>query len=138
MKRQGPPSFSQARRGNTLPADAATKSSGLARALSKLGFCSRSQARELIRSGRVRVNGQIRRDPEFRVLLRKDRIVVDQKTVELASKIYVMLNKPRGLVTSAADEQGRETVFSCLKELPFLAPVGRLDKASEGLLLFTN
>src|SRR6266404_3097749 len=116
------------------------QSTGLARALSKLGFCSRSQAWPLIQSGRVRVNSIIRRDPESRVMLYSDRISVDQKKVESATKVYLMLNKPRGLVTSAADEQGRDTVFSCFKgkELPFVAPVGRLDKASEGLLLFTN
>ena len=50
-----------------------------------------------------------------------------------------MLNKPRGLVTTASDEKGRETVYSCLESnVPWLAPVGRLDKASEGLLLLTN
>jgi 23S rRNA pseudouridine2605 synthase len=60
--------------------------------------------------------------------------------VQAARKVYLMLNKPRGLVTTASDERGRPTVFSCLAEagLPSLAPVGRLDKASEGLLLFTN
>jgi len=116
------------------------QSTGLARALSKLGFCSRSQAWPLIQAGRVRVNGVVRRDPESRVAPHNDRITVDQEKVESAAKVYLMLNKPRGLVTSAADEQGRDTVFSCLigKPLPFVTPVGRLDKASEGLLLFTN
>ncbi len=116
------------------------QSTGLARALSKLGFCSRSQAWPLIQAGRVRVNGVVRRDPESRVAPHNDRITVDQEKVESAAKVYLMLNKPRGLVTSAADEHGRDTVFSCLngKELPFVTPVGRLDKASEGLLLFTN
>src|SRR5882724_8384193 len=116
------------------------QSTGLARALSKLGFCSRSPAWPLIQAGRVRVNGVVRRDPESRVAPHNDRITVDQEKVESAAKVYLMLNKPRGLVTSAADEHGRDTVFSCLtwKVLPFVTPVGRLDKASEGLLLFTN
>jgi 23S rRNA pseudouridine2605 synthase len=115
-------------------------SSGLARALSKLGFCSRGQAWKLIETGRVRVNGVITRDPEMRVNWQRDRIEVDEQAIQRQAKIYLMLNKPRGLVTTAADEQGRDTVFECLagKGLPFLAPVGRLDKASEGLLLFTN
>jgi len=115
-------------------------SSGLARALSKLGFCSRSRAALLITAGRVSVNNLIRKDPEFRVDPRFDRISVDNQAVGAAEKIYLMLNKPRGLVVTASDEQGRETVFECLKGagLPFVAPVGRLDKASEGLLLFTN
>jgi 23S rRNA pseudouridine2605 synthase len=114
--------------------------SGLARALSKLGFCSRSQAWELIEAGRVRVNGAVMRDPEMRVAWQRDRIQVDEQAIREERKVYLMLNKPRGLVTTTADEQGRDTVFQCLagKGLPFVAPVGRLDKASEGLLLFTN
>lgn len=118
----------------------AGESGGLARALSKLGYCSRSQARALIQAGRVRVNGVPRRDPEWRVNLERDRLQVDEQAVRGEAKVYLMLNKPRGLVTTAADEQGRETVFECLagKGLPFVAPVGRLDKASEGLLLLTN
>ena len=112
---------------------------GLARALSKLGFCSRSQAAKLIRAGRVRLNGEARRDPETPVRLGRDRIEVDQNAVAAESKVYVMLNKPRGVVTTASDEKGRPTVYSLLGEqLPWVGPVGRLDKASEGLLLFTN
>ena len=112
----------------------------LARALSKMGFCSRSEATDLIRSGRVQVDGIVRCDIEWQVELGRDRIAVDGRGVRAESKVYLMLNKPRGLVTTASDEQGRETVFACLagKDLPFVAPVGRLDKASEGLLLLTN
>ena len=113
---------------------------GLARALSKLGLCSRSQGWVLIEAGRVRVNGRVVRDPETRVVPGRDRIEVDGRAVRAEAKVHLMLNKPRGLVTTASDEQGRETVFQCLTgmALPFVAPVGRLDKASEGLLLFTN
>jgi 23S rRNA pseudouridine2605 synthase len=112
---------------------------GLARTLSKLGYCSRAEAFELVRSGRVRVNGALRRDPESPTNP-EDRIEVDGAPVTASRRVYVMLNKPRGLVTSTADEQGRATVYSCLAghDLPFIAPVGRLDKASEGLLLLTN
>src|SRR5262245_64747557 len=113
---------------------------GLARALSKLGYCSRSQARNLIEAGRVRVNGAPHRDPERPVTLGRDGIEVDGAPVVAPAKAYLMLNKPRGLVTSTSDERGRDTVFCCLEgmKLPFVAPVGRLDKASEGLLLLTN
>src|SRR5438045_6306968 len=114
---------------------------GLARALSKLGYCSRTRAAEFIRAGRVRLNGALRRDPETPVHLQKDRIAVDGILVESGRKIYLMMNKPRGLVTTASDEKGRETIYSLLRSedaLPWLAPVGRLDKASEGLLLLTN
>lgn len=112
---------------------------GLARALSKLGYSSRSQAAALIREGRVRLNGVVRRDPEWPVHLRKDRIDIDTVPVSKGAFQYWMLNKPRGLVTTASDEKGRPTIYSLLDpSLPWLAPVGRLDKASEGLLLLTN
>jgi len=113
---------------------------GLARALSKLGFCSRTRAKALVLEGRVRVNGTVCREPGTPVDLERDRIQVDACRLDGTEKIYLMLNKPRGLVTSAADEKGRATVYHCLAEadLPWLAPAGRLDKASEGLLLLTN
>ena len=112
---------------------------GLARALSKLGYCSRSQAAELIRAGQVKLNGVVRLDPETQTHVGKDRIEVNDAPLAASGKIYLMLNKPRGVVTSASDEKGRETVYAYLpKNLPWLAPVGRLDKASEGMLLLTN
>lgn len=115
---------------------------GLARAISKLGYCSRSRAAELIRAGSVRLNGSIRRDPEAPVQLHHDRVLLEGREIANATSTYLMMNKPRGLVTTASDEKGRETVYSLLEnshfELPWVAPVGRLDMASEGLLLLTN
>lgn len=120
---------------------------GLARALSKRGLCSRTEAARWIAAGRVRVDGRIVRDPEFPICADgHQRIAVDDRDVDAAaSRIHVMLNKPRGLVTTARDEHGRDTVYRCFdgaqldgKPLPWLAPVGRLDRASEGLLLFCN
>ncbi len=113
---------------------------GLARAISKLGICSRSRAAKWIDEGRVAVNGRIARDPELPIDATRDRIAVDGDDVDVRERIYLMLNKPRGYVTSAADERGRDTVYALLADagLPWLAPVGRLDKASEGLLLLTN
>jgi 23S rRNA pseudouridine2605 synthase len=115
---------------------------GLARALSKLGYCSRSHAEERIRSGDVRLNGIVKRDPETPVRLDKDKIAVADQAIKLENKIYLAMNKPRGIVTTASDEKGRDTVYSILAKahetLPWVAPVGRLDKASEGLLLLTN
>ena len=115
------------------------KKTGLARAISKLGYCSRSQAVEEIRAGRVRVNDVVRRNPETPLLLGSDRITIQGKTVGAAAPVYLMMNKTRGLVTTASDEKNRPTVYSLLPPgTPWVSPVGRLDQASEGLLLFTN
>src|ERR1700676_2686347 len=127
------------RRGPRKASSSAKRTVGLARALSKLGYCSRSQAFELIRAGKVRLNGGLPRNPETPVRMGVDRIEIEGAVVQAAEKIYLMMNKPAGLVTTADDEKGRETVYSLLpKNLAWIAPVGRLDKASEGLLLFTN
>jgi len=115
------------------------KKVGLARALSKMGFCSRSEAVELIRAGRVKLNGAVKKNAETPVRVGRDAIQVDGKNAKAAEKVYCMLNKPRGIVTTAEDEQGRETVYALLPAgTPWMGPVGRLDKASEGLLLLTN
>jgi 23S rRNA pseudouridine2605 synthase len=112
---------------------------GLARAISKLGHCSRSNATKMIYAGDVALNGTIRRDPEFPVHLGLDRIKISGNEIQTQARIYWMLNKPRGLLTSASDEKGRDTIYSILDDtLPWMGPVGRLDKASEGLLLVTN
>lgn len=120
------------------PAPAAPRH-GLARVLSKQGLCSRTEAARWIAAGRVAVEGRVVRDPEFPVA-KGQRIAVDGDAVDAGERCYLMLNKPRGVVTTASDERGRDTVYRCLEgaALPWLAPVGRLDKASEGLLLFSN
>ncbi|HZQ25005.1 MAG TPA: pseudouridine synthase [Terriglobales bacterium] len=119
--------------------DRSSRRTGLARALSKLGYCSRSRAAELVRSGKVQLNGTVRRNPEFPVVLGRDRIELSGSRLESAGKRYIMLNKPRGVITTASDEKGRKTVYGLLgTETHWVAPVGRLDKASEGLLLLTN
>lgn len=112
---------------------------GLARVISKRGICSRSQAEALVREGRVRVAGHLVRDPEASTLADAE-IAIDGVVAESTQRRYLMLNKPRGMVTTASDESGRATVYACLQGegLPWLAPVGRLDKASEGLLLLSN
>lgn len=115
------------------------RATGLARAISRLGYCSRTQAAQLIRTGKVRLNGALRRDPETPVHLGKDRIEIDGRLLERAQPLYLALNKPRGVVTTASDEKGRDTVYRYLPAgTPWCSPVGRLDQASEGLLLFTN
>jgi 23S rRNA pseudouridine2605 synthase len=113
---------------------------GVARVISKLGLASRTQAARWVLDGRVTVNGRVVFDPDFPVRQGLDRVEVSGLGKTSEPRIVVMLNKPRGLLTTARDEKGRDTVYSCLEgsELPWLAPVGRLDKASEGLLLFSN
>lgn len=112
----------------------------LARALSKLGACSRAQAEQAVRAGRVTVNGRMVHDPNLRVEPARDRLTLDGTRVRPAIRTYVMLNKPAGLVTTRTDERGRDTVYICLEgaEYPRLVPVGRLDRDTQGLLLFTN
>ena len=116
------------------------KRATLPRALSKLGYCSRTQAEALISAGRVTVNGSTVTDPATWVDLERAQFAVDGIAISAEEKLYFMLNKPRGLVTTRDDPEGRPTVYDCLKDVDarHLAPVGRLDKASEGLLLFTN
>ncbi len=93
----------------------------------------------MIRGGQVLLNRATPRNPETPVRLGVDRIEIAGKPLRAAEKVYVMMNKPRGMVTTAADEKGRDTVYSLLpKDQDWLAPVGRLDKASEGLLILTN
>ena len=142
MQRRPPhpkPSPSPAPRNRAAPAKPRTPKYGLARVLSKRGFCSRSEAEALVRAGRVATDGRVQFDPHYPTALNA-RIDVDGKEAQAQAKVYLMLNKPRGLVTTTQDEQGRDTVYRCFDgaDLPWIAPVGRLDKASEGLLLFSN
>jgi len=105
-----------------------------------MGICSRSQAEKAVREGRVTVDGRVVLDPERPADPERQRIVLDGNSIAASTRVYIALNKPRGIVVSAADERGRDTVYDLLKEagLPWLGPVGRLDKASEGLLLLSN
>jgi 23S rRNA pseudouridine2605 synthase len=108
--------------------------------LSKLGVCSRSQAEKAVREGRVSVDGNLVLDPERPADAQRQQIRLDNELVVATTRVYLAINKPRGIVVSAADERGRDTVYDLLKDagLPWLGPVGRLDKASEGLLLLSN
>lgn len=133
------------RPGPTEAADAVMDSKrasrhGLARVLSKRGICSRTEAARWVSAGRVSIGGWVVTDPEFPVIDIGQPICIDGVAPNQDRWLYLALNKPRGLVTTTRDERGRDTVYSCLKDtqLPWLAPVGRLDKASEGLLLFSN
>jgi 23S rRNA pseudouridine2605 synthase len=108
--------------------------------MSKQGLASRTQAAAWVKAGRVSVNGKVVTDPESPVHVGVDVITVEGQKAERQPRQVLMLNKPRGLLVTTHDEKGRDTVYSCFEgaELPWLAPVGRLDKASEGLLLFSN
>lgn len=120
---------------------------GVARVISKRGYCSRSQAEKLVREGHVILRGKPVRDPESPAY-ENDEILVDGTPVTTSEFVYFAMNKPRGIVTTASDEKGRKTVMDLFREeyakmfpgkpVPHIAPVGRLDAASEGLLLFTN
>ena len=107
--------------------------------LSEIGISSRRKAEEFIREGRVTVNGHIARIGDRADPL-QDRIKVDGRSVSASSpKVYLLLNKPRGTVTTTDDPAGRKTVMDLLRiKKPRLFPVGRLDYDAEGLLLLTN
>lgn len=111
----------------------------LERALSKLGAASRSQTREWVLKGRLQVNGRTVRDTMCMVSPEKDTFTVDGKPMRKDGWQAIMLNKPKAVVTTKSDEQGRRTVFDLLpSELRTLHPVGRLDMATTGLLILTN
>ena len=111
----------------------------LDRALSRLGFCSRTEAAEWIRSGRVRVNGRPQTDPETWVDLDRDRITVNGRPLSAGRKVYLLLYKPKGYLTTWRDPQGRPTVYDLLGKMRhWIFPVGRLDLDTSGLLLMTN
>lgn len=116
------------------------QSYGLARVISKRGLCSRSEAEALIRAGRVQVSGRLVRDPENRTLIDADIKIDAQTQAASVARVYFALNKPRGLICSNSDERGRATVRGLFDglDVPHLSPVGRLDQASEGLLLMSN
>jgi len=110
----------------------------LIRTLSKLGLCSRTQALVHVQAGRVTVNGRCVKDPGY-VVRKTDVIQLNGETVRTKAKRYFLFHKPAGCVTTRSDEKGRKTVYDYLQGIPdWIAPVGRLDQDSEGLLLFTN
>jgi 23S rRNA pseudouridine2605 synthase len=111
----------------------------LHRALSKLGWGSRTQAWAWIRAGQVRVDGRVVTDPLAWVDLDGQRITRRGEDAPAAPRVVLALNKPRGVVTTRSDERGRRTVYDLLPAgLPWLFPAGRLDADSEGLLVLTN
>lgn len=110
----------------------------LARALSKLGFCSRARAPLIIKSGRVTVNGRVVREPAAAVNIHRDVVEVDGRHLEKPESVVLMLNKPAGYVTTSSDELSRKTAYDLVPRGLHLFAVGRLDMDTTGLLLFTN
>jgi pseudouridine synthase len=111
----------------------------LERVLSKAGVGSRVDARDRIRAGRVRVNGRVVRDPDHWVDIERDRVRLDDRPLKARERVYLLLYKPTGYLTTYRDPQGRPTVYELIKDVgTFLSPVGRLDLDTSGLLLMTN
>jgi 23S rRNA pseudouridine2605 synthase len=109
------------------------------RLLSKLGIASRGTSQEWVRAGRVQVNGRVVRDPATWVLWPKDAVLVDDQSIHDSVKRFFLFHKPKGVITTHSDEQGRKTIFDMLpSDLGYLHAVGRLDQATSGLLLLTN
>lgn len=111
----------------------------LDRVLSKAGICSRTEASEWIVRGRVRVNSKTVRDPEHWVAVDHDDVVVDGRPLLAQKKIYLLLYKPKGYLTTYKDPDGRPTVYDLLLDVDqWMFPVGRLDQDTSGLLILTN
>jgi 23S rRNA pseudouridine2605 synthase len=111
----------------------------LQRTLARAGVASRRKAEDLIRAGRVRVNGKLVTELGHRVDPALDRVQVDGRTVVAERSVYLLLHKPRGVVSTARDPEGRPTVLGCLEGLAVrVVPVGRLDFHTSGVLLLTN
>lgn len=112
----------------------------LQRYLAQAGVASRRRAETLISEGKVRVNGKRVTELGVKVRPGKDTVDVDGRRVQPEERLYLILNKPKGYVTTVADPQGRKTVMELLpRNLPAkVVPVGRLDFYTEGVLLFTN
>jgi len=111
----------------------------LERVLSKAGVGSRSEARSWIAAGRVTVNDRLIRDPDHWVDLERDRIAFDGKPLGSATRIYLLLHKPAGYLTTYRDPEGRPTVYDLLPGRDqYVFPVGRLDLDTSGLLIMTN
>lgn len=109
------------------------------RVISKAGIGSRTEARRWIGTGRVKVNGRLVQTPDHWVDLERDVVTLDDKPVRARRRIYLVLYKPKGYITSYGDPQGRPTVYDLIAGLgEFVVPVGRLDQDSSGLLLMTN
>ena len=125
----------------TRPAPSAKKRplKTLERVLSKAGLGSRTEARSWIHAGRVTVNGQTTRNPDQWVDMERDRVRFDGKPLETRERLYVLLYKPTGYLTTYKDPKGRPTVYDLVEDVgTFLSPVGRLDLDTSGLLLMTN
>lgn len=111
----------------------------LERVLSKAGVGSRTEARSWIGAGRVKVNGRVIQTPDHWVDLERDKVTLDGKPVRAGKKVYVLLYKPKGYLTTYTDPEGRPTVYDLVREVgAWLVPVGRLDLDSSGLLIMTN
>jgi pseudouridine synthase len=111
----------------------------LERVLSKAGAGSRVDARGWIRAGRVTVNGQVVRDPDSWIDMGRDRVRLDGKPLQARERIYLLLYKPTGYLTTYRDPHGPPTVYDLIADLgTFVSPVGRLDLDTSGLLLMTN
>lgn len=111
----------------------------LERVISKAGLGSRTEARRWIHARRVTVNGRIVENPDAWVDMARDKVVVDGKPLGRRERVYVLLYKPTGYITTYKDPEGRPTVYDLIQGIDtFVSPIGRLDLDTSGLLLMTN
>jgi len=111
----------------------------LERVLSKAGLGSRTEARQWVGAGRVQVNGKLIQSPDHWVDLERDRVMLDGRPIRAQEKIYLLLYKPKGFLTTYKDPEGRKTVYDLIADIDqWVFPVGRLDQDTSGLLILTN
>ena len=107
--------------------------------MSKAGLGSRTQARSWIHAGRVQVNGRVIQNPDHWVDFRRDKVLFDGKPLQAKERVYILLYKPTGYLTTFSDPDGRPTVYDLIADVEtFVSPVGRLDLDTSGLLILTN
>jgi pseudouridine synthase len=137
--RRQPASTKKARDRSSHPTGGTRPLKTLERVLSKAGVGSRREARSWVHAGRVKVNGKVTQNPDHWIDLERDRVRLDDKPLEARERLYVLLHKPTGYLTTYKDPDGRPTVYDLVADIgTFLSPVGRLDLNTSGLLLMTN
>jgi pseudouridine synthase len=142
MNKSGKPRSGRKRKAGPKPKSERTaegKPKTLDRVLSKVGLGSRTDAKAWIAAGRIAINGRKVQTPDIWVDIARDRVTFDGQPIDAPRKVYLLLNKPKGYLTTYKDPEGRKTVYDLLSHAgQWVFPAGRLDQDTSGLLIMTN